>query len=347
MKLFSFCLIYLSVYLAIGQTTTIKVNNPDTRKYTLVGEKMVLYASLSPTKGHYIIRALVNGKQVYKLNSRQPKTQFEFYPTTSKVGKHAVILEVTYMAMGSMKNLKHSYTYEVKAPNKNLFRRFFINYPNEIPVYHDARGRPIKVQFKGDTSQVKIYQGVRKIYVVPSQSKAQVLAVYYKGRKIDQIKFQAMQLPAPRIQLLHAKDSTKCRRDCSSEVLVNLNELSLAFYLLSGASRKLLIKEIEITHQNSKPRSIYGGSSLRIHNNRYILTNVTGKSIKSETFTEQNGNRVKIKEQMMPACQSGDLVTVKATKASQLFTFQPLRSKKKKIIEIPLSNIDWLQYRVK
>jgi len=341
MKFCLFCLIYLSASFAIGQTTTIKVHNPDIRKYTFIGEKMILQASLSPAKGRYIIRASANGKRVYQLNPQKPTTQFYFYQTASKVGKHPVTIEIECMMQGTLKTIRRTYTYEVKTPQKNLFRRFFLNYPNEIPAYRNAGGKPIKVQFRGDTNQVKIYQGVHKIYLIPYQATAHVLEVYHKGRKIDQIQFQVMALPPPNIQLSYVRDSTRLTFDKndSAQVLITLKESPVSLHLLNGASRQLLVEGFELTYFGRAFTGKHATRSVKMQGHIYRFDHLLRISRK----TYENGQLVGVTKP-----QSGDVMMLKVLEASQLFLLPSFASKKGKSLKIPLPGyVNLMEYKLK
>ena len=341
MKFLTFCLIYLSASIAIGQTTTIKIRPLDVRKYTLTGEKIVLQASLFPADNRYIIKASVDGKLAYKLNPQKPTTFFHFYPSVTTPGRHQVTFSIQYAHQSVLKTVHKTYTYEVKTPQKNLFRRFFLHYPNEVPAYRNAKGKPIKVQFSGDTSQVKIYQGRQKIYLIPHQAKAHVLEVYHKGRKIDQIQFQAMVLPPPDIKLLYARDSTRLTFDKndSSWVLVTLQESPPALHLLNGVPRKLLVKRFETTYFGRAFTGKFPTLSIRIVGNRYRFNQVL--SLPSKTY--QSGRLIKVTKP-----QPGDLIYIKVLKASQLFLLPSVTSLKGKRLKIPLPGyVNLMEYKLK
>lgn len=272
-KLLSICLLCWLVFPARGQSVAPKifVKNLDPRGYLTKGEKTALRIFLSSTKKSYLIQAKINGQLVYRLNAKKPTNRFYHYIKAKQVGQHKLAIELKYVTQKVLKKASSEYTYEVKAPAKTLFKRFFRDYPNAIPVYRNAQGQVLPVQFKGDTAQVKIYPRAKNIYIIPRKTQKHVLTVYHRGKVIDQIRFQVTQLPAPQIQLLNASDSTSLQRNGTSTVLVSLKETPTTLFLLDSIPRKFSVESIEVTHQHKHKDCIIGDGSVRIQNNIYKL----------------------------------------------------------------------------
>lgn len=273
MKLLSTCLFCVLVFPVSSQSITprVFVKNLDSRNYLTQGEKTVFRICLYPAKRSYIIQAKVNGQLVYKLNTQKPNSQFYHYIKAKQVGRHKLTIEIKYIAQKVLRKVRCHYTYEVKALDKTLCKRFFKNYPNPVPVYRNAQGQALAVQFKGDTAQVKIYPRAKHIYIVPRKTQKHVLQVAYQGKVIDQIKFQVTQLPSPQLLLLNASDSTLLKRNGKSTMLVSLKETPEALFLLDSIPRKFSVESIEVTHRHKHKGCIMGDGSVRIQSNIYKL----------------------------------------------------------------------------
>lgn len=293
--LLSFC---LTSFLVIGQNVKVQVVNTDPRGIIVQGESAILHIGLSQAKNNYIIYAKINGKIVYRLKNRKPESRFSYYPSTAKTGKYSFNLQVQYIAQGVLKNARLVYNYEVIKSTRTLARRFFLGYPNKIPCYRKG-GRKLKVTFRGDTSQLKIYKDAKYIYLVPLEEKTYQLDIYHQGKKIDQLKFEVMTLPSPQVKLLNAKDSTAHTGDCVSRVLVTLQENPEALFLLDSIPRQLSVDVIELTHLDAQ-RSSWRSCKIR------------GNSFSAYDFLNYE-------------CTPGHYIDVKALKVSQIIPGQSKR----------------------